>query len=123
MICFFFLVSEGSPRVEGDEDEEDIDDIEYEFNIEHEHDKQKHSAEAMLYGKMSYGRGPEDDENGRFPPVIAGGHSGEFPIGGGYGNGEHGLHKRVHPYPSSEAGESHGNVNLHIKLRTSLSDD
>ena len=34
MICF--LVSEGSPRVEGDEDEEDIDDIEYEFNIEHE---------------------------------------------------------------------------------------
>ncbi|XP_010492694.1 PREDICTED: cellulose synthase A catalytic subunit 7 [UDP-forming]-like isoform X1 [Camelina sativa] len=94
----------GSPRVEGDEDEEDIDDIEYEFNIEHEQDKQKHSAEAMLYGKMSYGRGPEDDENGRFPPVIAGGHSGEFPLGGGYGNGEHGLHKRVHPYPSSEAG-------------------
>ncbi|KAF2600850.1 hypothetical protein F2Q68_00007432 [Brassica cretica] len=91
----------GSPRVEGDEDEEDI---EYEFNIEDEHNKQNHSGEAMLYGKMSYGRGPDDDENGRFPPVIAGGHSrhvsGEFPVGG-----EHGLHKRVHPYPSSEAGE------------------
>ncbi|KAG5408615.1 hypothetical protein IGI04_004934 [Brassica rapa subsp. trilocularis] len=93
----------GSPRVEGDEDEEDIDDIEHEFNIDDEHNKQNHSAESMLYGKMSYGRGPDDDENGRFPPVIAGGHSrhvsGEFPAGG-----EHGLHKRVHPYPSSEAG-------------------
>ncbi|KAH0931673.1 hypothetical protein HID58_008790 [Brassica napus] len=100
----------GSPRVEGDEDEEDIDDIEDEFNIDDGQDKQKHSAESMLYGKMSYGRGPEDDENGRFPPVIAGGHSrhvsGEFPVGGGYVNGEHGLHKRVHPYASSEAGES-----------------
>lgn len=69
------MVSAGSPRVEGDEDEEDIDDIEYEFNIEDEQDKQKQSAEAMLYGKMRYGRGPEDDENGRFPPVIAGSHS------------------------------------------------
>lgn len=54
--------------MEGDEDEEDIDDIEHEFKIEDEQDKQNHSAEAMLYGKMSYGRGPEDDENGRFPP-------------------------------------------------------
>ncbi|WZZ30858.1 hypothetical protein YC2023_014259 [Brassica napus] len=92
----------GSPRVEGDEDEEDIDDIEHEFNIDDEHNKQNHSAESMLYGKMSYGRGPDDDENGRFPPAIAGGHSrhvsGEFPVGG-----EHGLHKRIHPYPSSEA--------------------
>lgn len=69
------MVSKGSPRVEGDEDEEDIDDIEDEFNIDDGQDKQKHSAESMLYGKMSYGRGPEDDENGRFPPVIAGGHS------------------------------------------------
>lgn len=61
--------------MEGDEDEEDIDDIEDEFNIDDGQDKQKQSAESMLYGKMSYGRGPEDDENGRFPPVIAGGHS------------------------------------------------
>ena len=61
--------------MEGDEDEEDIDDIEHEFNIDDEHNKQNHSAESMLYGKMSYGRGPDDDENGRFPPVIAGGHS------------------------------------------------
>ena len=34
-----------------------------------------HSAEAMLHGKMSYGRGPEDDENAHFPAVIAGGRS------------------------------------------------
>ena len=69
------MVCKGSPRVEGDEDEEDIDDIEDEFNIDDGQDKQKHSAESMLYGKMSSGRGPDDDENGRFPPVIAGGHS------------------------------------------------
>lgn len=74
-LFILFLVSKGSPRVEGDEDEEDIDDIEDEFNIDDGQDKQKQSAESTLYGKMSYGRGPEDDENGRFPPVIAGGHS------------------------------------------------
>ncbi|KAL0451340.1 UNVERIFIED_CONTAM: Cellulose synthase A catalytic subunit [UDP-forming] [Sesamum latifolium] len=59
----------GSPRVEGDDDEEDIDDIEHEFNI----DEQKTNtsiAEAMLHGKMSYGRGPEDDDNAQYPPVI-----------------------------------------------------
>lgn len=64
----------GSPRVDGDEDEEDIDDIEHEFNIE-EQNKQKHLAEVMLHGKMSYGRGPDDEENSHFPPVIAGGRS------------------------------------------------
>ncbi|KAL0383045.1 UNVERIFIED_CONTAM: Cellulose synthase A catalytic subunit [UDP-forming] [Sesamum calycinum] len=64
----------GSPRVEGDDDEEDVDDIEHEFNI----DEQKTNtsiAEAMLHGKMSYGRGPEDDDNAQYPPVIAGGRS------------------------------------------------
>lgn len=59
----------------GDEDEEDIDDIEHEFNIEDENNKHKHVAEAMLYGKMSYGRGPDSDENSQFPPIIAGGRS------------------------------------------------
>jgi len=51
-----------------------VDDIEHEFNIE-EQNKHNHSAEAMLHGKMSYGRGPEDDENAQFPAVIAGGRS------------------------------------------------
>lgn len=80
----------GSPRVEGDDDEEDVDDIEHEFNMNHGHaedDDQayvtkssgynKHNneqlAEAMLHGKMSYGRGPDDpDQETHFPPVIAG---------------------------------------------------
>lgn len=64
---------EGSPRVEGDDDEEDIDDIEHEFNIDEQQNKNKqvHVAD-MLHGKMSYGRGPETDENSQFPPVIAG---------------------------------------------------
>jgi cellulose synthase A len=32
--------------------------------------------------------------------------SGEFPVGNGYGHGEHSssLHKRIHPYPVSEPG-------------------
>lgn len=60
--------------MEGDEDEEDIDDIEHEFKIEDEKNKEKHVAD-MLHGKMSYGRGPESDENSQFPPVIAGGRS------------------------------------------------
>jgi len=50
-----------------------VDDIEHEFNIDDQ--KHNHSAEAMLHGKMSYGRGPEDDENSQFPAVIAGGRS------------------------------------------------
>jgi cellulose synthase A len=52
-----------------------VDDIEHEFNIEDKINNHDHSAEAMLHGKMSYGRGPEDDENAHFPAVIAGGRS------------------------------------------------
>ena len=60
--------------MEGDDDEEDVDDIEHEFKvIEDENKKQEHIVDAMLHGKMSYGRGPEDDDNNsQFPPVIAG---------------------------------------------------
>lgn len=60
--------------MEGDEDEEDIDDLEHEFNIEDVHkNTHSHIAEAMLHGKMSYGRGPDDDDrNSQLPPVIAG---------------------------------------------------
>lgn len=62
--------------MEGDDEEEDVDDIEHEFNIDDEKNKHGHAAEAMLHGKMSYGRGPEDDENSQFPiPVISGGRS------------------------------------------------
>lgn len=56
--------------MEGDEDEEDVDDIEHEFKLDDEHNKHIHAAEAMLHGKMSYGRGPDDDENAQLPPVI-----------------------------------------------------
>lgn len=68
----------GSPRVEGDDDEEDVDDIEHEFNMneDDQHNKgiknNEQIAEAMLHGKMSYGRGPDDEESSHFPPVIAG---------------------------------------------------
>ncbi|RZR84239.1 hypothetical protein BHM03_00011006 [Ensete ventricosum] len=73
-----FTCDEGSPRVEGDEDEEGVDDIEHEFKIEEEQNKKqqqqlnKHITEAMLYGKMSYGRGPDDEESNtpQFPPII-----------------------------------------------------
>lgn len=62
--------------MEGDEDEEDVDDIEHEFNIDNnEQNNNKNIAEAMLFGKMSYGRGPEDNDdniNAQYPPVIAG---------------------------------------------------
>ncbi|XP_073062505.1 cellulose synthase A catalytic subunit 7 [UDP-forming] isoform X1 [Primulina eburnea] len=99
----------GSPRVEGDDDEEDIDDIEHEFNI----DEQKTNtdiAEAMLHGKMSHGRGPEDEENAQYPAVVAGGRSrhvsGEFPISSHAYSGDQmmgsSLHRRVHPYPVSD---------------------
>ncbi|KAF3452931.1 hypothetical protein FNV43_RR03364 [Rhamnella rubrinervis] len=99
----------GSPRVEGDEDEEDVDDIEHEFNMEDERKKSEYVVDAMLHGKMSYGRGPEDDENAHFPPVIAGGRSlpvsGELPLSS-HGHGEQvlssSLHKRVHPYPVTD---------------------
>ncbi|KAK1323864.1 Cellulose synthase A catalytic subunit 9 [UDP-forming] [Acorus calamus] len=98
----------GSPRVEGDDDEEDVDDIEHEFNIEDGQNKQNHLAEAMLYGKMSVGRGPDD-----LPPIITGNRSrpvsGEFPLSNHiYGDQQtqqpSSLHKRVHPYPVSEPG-------------------
>lgn len=59
----------------GDEDEEDVDDIEHEFNIDDEQNKNTKIAEAMLHGKMSYGRGPDDDDAALYPPVIAGGRS------------------------------------------------
>ncbi|XP_062158041.1 cellulose synthase A catalytic subunit 7 [UDP-forming] [Alnus glutinosa] len=104
----------GSPRVEGDEDEEDVDDIEHEFKVEDEQNKHNHLAEAMLHGKMSYGRGPEDDENAHIPPVIVGARSrpvsGEFPISS-HAHGDQqmlssSLHKRVHPYPVSESGSA-----------------
>jgi cellulose synthase A len=67
--------------VEGDEDEEDIDDLEHEFDIVGEKHKQlqnSHVTEAMLHGKMSYGRGPEDGEGNNtpmIPPIIAGSRS------------------------------------------------
>nr|XP_027071619.1 cellulose synthase A catalytic subunit 7 [UDP-forming] [Coffea arabica] len=103
----------GCPRVEGDDDEEDIDDIEHEFNIDDERNKNTKIAEAMLHGKMSYGRGPEDEEAAQYPPVIAGFRSrpvsGEIPIST-HANGEQmfgsSLHKRVHPYPASEPGSA-----------------
>ncbi|XP_021750289.1 cellulose synthase A catalytic subunit 7 [UDP-forming]-like [Chenopodium quinoa] len=100
----------GSPRVEGDDDEEDIDDIEHEFNIDDEHNKNNQVAEALLQGKMSYGRGHDDEENAHFPPVIAGLRSrhvsGEFPISSHGADQMPSLHKRVHPYPSSEPGSA-----------------
>nr|QBI56903.1 cellulose synthase A7 [Agave deserti] len=115
----------GSPRVEGDDDEEDVDDIEHEFNIDDEKIKEKQQeqqpkpnkqiAEAMLYGKMSYGRGPEDVDSSppHIPPVITAASSrnvsGEFPISNGHNYGDFSsssLHKRVHPYPLSEPGSA-----------------
>ncbi|KAM7472909.1 hypothetical protein LguiA_011092 [Lonicera macranthoides] len=104
----------GSPRVEGDEDEEDVDDIEDEFKIDDDQNKNKNIVEAMLQGKMSYGRGPEDDDNAQYPPVIAGVRSrhvsGEFPISGNAHGDQQilssALHKRVHPYPVSEPGSA-----------------
>jgi hypothetical protein len=75
--------------VEGDEDEEDIDDLEHEFNIDDEKQRQEqqlqggamqssHITEAMLHGKMSYGRGPEDGDGNNtpmIPPIITGSRS------------------------------------------------
>ncbi|KAL8040873.1 hypothetical protein ABFX02_10G128500 [Erythranthe guttata] len=62
----------------------------------------------MLHGKMSYGRGPEDEENIHLP-VIAGGRSrhvsGEITISShAYGDQMTGasLHKRVHPYSGTD---------------------
>lgn len=59
----------------GDEDEEDVDDIEHEFNID-DQNKNTKIVEAMLHGKMSYGRGGADDDDAAlYPPVISGGRS------------------------------------------------
>lgn len=58
--------------MEGDEDEEDIDDIEHEFKIDDDKNTNRNIVETMLHGKMSYGRGPEDEETAQYPPVIAG---------------------------------------------------
>ncbi|CAI0394651.1 unnamed protein product [Linum tenue] len=100
----------GSARVPGDEDEEDVDDIEHEFNIEDEQERTKHLTEAMLHGKMTYGRGHDDEENSQFPPVITGIRSrpvsGEFPAGAYGDQTASSLHKRIHPYPVSEAGSA-----------------
>ncbi|VAI32701.1 unnamed protein product [Triticum turgidum subsp. durum] len=114
----------GSPRVEGDEDEEDIDDLEHEFNIDDDKQQQhgalqnSHITEAMLHGKMSYGRASEDGGEGNntpmvgIPPIITGNRSmpvsGEFPMSAGHGHGDFSssLHKRIHPYPMSEPGSA-----------------
>jgi cellulose synthase A len=71
--------------VAGDDDEEDIDDLEHEFNIDDEKQKQLQGnmqnsqiTEAMLHGKMSYGRGPDDGEGNntpQIPPIITGSRS------------------------------------------------
>jgi cellulose synthase A len=76
---------EGSPRVAGDDDEEDIDDLEHEFNIDDEKQRQLEGnmqnsqiTEAMLHGKMSYGRGADDGEGNntpQMPPIITGARS------------------------------------------------
>ncbi|EPS60781.1 hypothetical protein M569_14019 [Genlisea aurea] len=106
----------GSPRVEGDEDEEDIDDIEHEFNIDHQK-KNTTIAEEMLHGKMSYGRGPEDEEISHYPPLALPSLrssrpvSGELPVSNNaYGDQMNGstLHKRVHPYSFSDEPGSDG---------------
>ncbi|KAJ8560797.1 hypothetical protein K7X08_022657 [Anisodus acutangulus] len=103
----------GSPRVAGDEDEEDIDDIEHEFKVDDEQNKNRNIVETILHGKMTYGRGPEDEDSVQYPPVIAGTRShpvsGEFQISS-HASGEQmlgsSLHKRIHPYPASESGSA-----------------
>jgi cellulose synthase A len=69
--------------VEGDDDEEDVDDIEQEFNMETQQRNRQQITEAMLHGRMSYGRGPDDENsqiahNPELPPqipILANGHS------------------------------------------------
>eukprot|EP00253_Pinus_taeda_P021006 PITA_21006 len=106
----------GSPRVEGDDDEEDVDDIEHEFNVETQLRNRQQITEAMLHGRMSYGRGPDDENsqighNPELPPqipVLANGHSvvsGEIPTSYYADNqllANPAMLKRVHP--SSEPG-------------------
>ncbi|CAN4113259.1 unnamed protein product [Withania somnifera] len=90
-----------------------FDDIEHEFKVDDEQNKSRLIVETILHGKMTYGRGPEDEDSVQYPPVIAGTHShpvsGEFPIST-HGNGEQtlgsSLHKRIHPFPASESGSA-----------------
>ncbi|XP_047324685.1 cellulose synthase A catalytic subunit 7 [UDP-forming]-like [Impatiens glandulifera] len=134
----------GSPRVEGDDDEEDLDDIEHEFNMDATAEKMKMNnqdiAEAMLHGKMSYGRGggPSDDTeniNSQYPHVLTTGLrsrpvSGEFPIST---NNNHGgdqqllssssLHKRIYPYPSSEPGSARYDEKKEVNVWKDRMDD
>lgn len=56
----------------GDDDEEDIDDIEHEFKVDDDQNKNRNIVETILHGKMTYGRGPEDEDSAQYPPVIAG---------------------------------------------------
>jgi cellulose synthase A len=130
----------GSPRVPGDEDEEDIDDLEHEFNIDDEKQKQlqqdqdgmqnSHITEAMLHGKMSYGRGPDDGDGNStpLPPIITGARSvpvsGEFPISNSHGHGEFSssLHKRIHPYPVSEPGSAKWDEKKEVSWKERMDD-
>ncbi|CAL5081501.1 unnamed protein product [Urochloa decumbens] len=130
----------GSPRVAGDDDEEDIDDLEHEFNIDDEKEKQLQGGsmqnsqitEAMLHGKMSYGRGPEDGEGNNtpmIPPIITGSRSvpvsGEFPITAGYGGHSElssSLHKRIHPYPVSEPGSAKWDEKKEVSWKERMDD-
>jgi cellulose synthase A len=68
--------------VEGDEDEEGIDDIDDEKQKQEQLQggamQSSHITEAMLHGKMSYGRGPEDGDGNNtpmIPPIITGSRS------------------------------------------------
>ncbi|NP_001306681.1 Cellulose synthase A catalytic subunit 9 [UDP-forming] [Zea mays] len=128
----------GSPRVAGDDDEEDIDDLEHEFNIDDEKQRQLEGnmqnsqiTEAMLHGKMSYGRGADDGEGNntpQMPPIITGARSvpvsGEFPITNGYGHGElsSSLHKRIHPYPVSEPGSAKWDEKKEVSWKERMDD-
>ncbi|KAG2643506.1 hypothetical protein PVAP13_2KG339200 [Panicum virgatum] len=130
----------GSPRVAGDDDEEDIDDLEHEFNIDDDKQQQLVQAggmqnsqitEAMLHGKMSYGRGPDDGEGNntpQIPQIITGSRSvpvsGEFPITNGYGHGDlsSSLHKRVHPYPVSEPGSAKWDEKKEVSWKERMDD-
>ncbi|PNT64610.1 cellulose synthase A catalytic subunit 9 [UDP-forming] [Brachypodium distachyon] len=129
----------GSPRVEGDDDEEDIDDIEHEFNIDDD-DKQRaiqlhnnsHITEAMLHGRMSYGRASEDGGEGNntplVPPIITGNRSmpvsGEFPMSASHGHGDFSssLHKRIHPYPMSEPGSAKWDEKKEVSWKERMDD-
>nr|GEZ79953.1 cellulose synthase A catalytic subunit 7 [UDP-forming]-like [Tanacetum cinerariifolium] len=53
------LMARGSKggRSKSNNDEADVYDIKHEFNIEDEQNKNNNLAEALLHGRMSYGRG------------------------------------------------------------------